>query len=81
MPRGKLSLCPPRFLQVRAALRKRRTFSSFNMEAASSSSHSEAICCSNGERTEFPVHAAMGELVLVLSNINLWARRKRFLSA
>lgn len=72
---------PPRFLHVRAALRKKRHFSSSNMETSCSNSHSEAICYSNSERAAFPVHRATDELVLVLSNINLWARRKRFLSA
>lgn len=60
---------------------KKRNSSSSNVKASFSSSHSEAVCCSNRGRTELPVQTALGALVFVLSNINLWAWRKRSLSA
>lgn len=60
---------------------KKRNSSSSSMEASLNSSHSKAVCCCSHGRTELPVQTALGALVFILSNINSWAWRKRFLSA
>lgn len=79
----KPSLQPTTFSSCWSGTKNKKRNSSFSSrEASLSSSHSEAVCCcSNRGRTELPVQSALGALVFVLSNINSWAWRKRFLSA